>query len=107
MDDGITWSAAQPIDLPNPNAGIDVTRLQDGRLAMVYNHATNGRTPLNLAVSRDGDRWTQFHALETEPGEYSYPAMIQASDGNLRIAYTWRRTRIRFVEWPLSAIPAR
>jgi predicted neuraminidase len=104
-DNGITWSEAHPIDLPNPNAGIDVVKLRDGRLVMIYNHTPTGRSPLNLAVSRDGDHWTSFQALETDPGEYSYPAMIQGSDGNLHITYTWRRERIRYVEWPLARIP--
>jgi predicted neuraminidase len=105
LDAGITWTGAHPIDLPNPNAGIDAVRLKDGRLVMVYNHSAMARSPLNLAVSGDGDHWTEFHALETEPGEYSYPAMIQASDGGLHITYTWRRERIKYVNWPLAAIP--
>ncbi len=104
-DEGLTWSAPRPTDLPNPNAGIDVVRLKDGRFVMIYNHTAKGRTPLNLAVSPDGDRWTMFQALETEPGEYSYPAMVQGSDGNLHITYTWRREKIKYVEWPLGKIP--
>jgi predicted neuraminidase len=35
--------------------------------------------------------------LETEPGEYSYPAVIQADDGKLHVTYTWKRKRIRYV----------
>ena len=105
LDAGLTWTAAHAIDLPNPNAGLDVVRLRDGRFVMIYNDSASARTPLNLAVSRDGDRWTPFHALETEPGEYSYPAMIQGSGGDLHIAYTWRRERIRYVSWPLDRIP--
>jgi len=105
FDEGVTWTAAHAIDLPNPNAGIDVVRLRDGRLILIYNHSASARSPLNLAVSQDGDHWTTFQALETEPGEYSYPAMIQGSDGQLHITYTWRRERIRYVEWPLVRIP--
>jgi predicted neuraminidase len=104
-DAGITWTPARPTDLPNPNSGIDVVRLKDGRFVMVYNHTTEGRTPLNLAVSRDGEHWTQFHALETEPGQYSYPAMIQGTDGSLHITYTWRRLHIKYVNWPLRNVP--
>ena len=33
--------------------------------------------------------------LEREPGEYSYPAVIQAADGLVHITYTWKRERIR------------
>jgi len=103
-DAGITWTDAHPIDLPNPSSGIDVVRLKDGRFVMIYNHTETGRTPLNLAVSPDGDHWSRFHDLETEPGEYSYPAMIQGSDGSLHITYTWRRQRIKYVNWPLAKI---
>jgi predicted neuraminidase len=105
LDGGIGWSKARAIDLPNPNSGIDALHLKDGRFVMIYNHTTQGRTPLNLAVSSDGEHWTPFHALESDPGEYSYPAMIQGGDGSLHITYTWRRVRIKYVNWPLAKIP--
>ena len=35
--------------------------------------------------------------LESEPGEYSYPAVIQAADGLVHITYTWRRLRVKHV----------
>jgi predicted neuraminidase len=63
----------------------------------VYNHTPKGRSPLNVAVSQDGREWQQVVELETEPGEYSYPAVIQAADGRVHILYTWRRQRIRHV----------
>jgi predicted neuraminidase len=74
LDDGVRWTAPHAINLPNPNAGIDLVRLRDGRLVLIYNHSASTRSPLNLAVSQDGDHWTPFQVLETEPGEYSYPA---------------------------------
>ncbi|HWB87518.1 MAG TPA: sialidase family protein [Bryobacteraceae bacterium] len=104
-DLGLTWTPAHPTDLPNPNSGIDVVHLRDGRFVLVYNNTTTGRTPLNLAVSHDGDHWTMFQALETDPGEYSYPAMVQAKNGDLLITYTWKRQKIRFVRLPLSKVP--
>lgn len=104
-DEGITWSAARPTDIPNPSAGIDVVRLKDGRFVMIYNHTERGRTPLNLAVSGDGEKWTRFVDLEKDPGEYSYPAMVQAADGSLHITYTWRRQKIKYVNFALGAIP--
>jgi len=72
---------------------------------LVYNHTAKGRTPLNLAVSSNGDTWQTFHTLESEPGEYSYPAMIQGRSGDLYITYTWQRRKIRYVRWPLDKIP--
>lgn len=105
FDDGLSWSAAERTELPNPNSGIDVVRLRDGRLVMVYNNSTTARTPLTLAVSADGERWTNFRELETGPGEYSYPAIVQARNGDLLITYTWRRQRIRFVRLPVENVP--
>src|SRR6185437_10890278 len=104
-NNGLTWSDVKATTLPNPNSGIDVVRLRDGRLVLVYNRTTKGRTPLNLAVSRDGDHWQDFYDLETDPGEYSYPALIQGHNGDLLMTYTWRRKKIRFVRYPLAKIP--
>jgi len=97
-DEGRIWTAARPTSLPNPNAGIDAVKLADGRVALVYNHTPKGRSPLNLAVSADdGERWEMRRVLEGEPGEYSYPAVIQARDGRVHVTYTWRRERIKHV----------
>ncbi len=97
-DSGRTWSRLALTTLPNPNAGIDAVTLRDGRFLVVYNHTADGRSPLNVAVSRDGRTWDAALVLEDDPGrEYSYPAVIQTADGLVHITYTWRRQRIRHV----------
>ncbi|MBI4874506.1 MAG: exo-alpha-sialidase [Acidobacteria bacterium] len=104
-DGGRTWTPARPLGLPNPNSGIDAAGLRDGRVVLVYNHTSRGRSPLNVAVSKDGGEFNSFLALETEPGEFSYPAVIQSLDGNVHVTYTWNRKKIRHVEIPLADIP--
>jgi predicted neuraminidase len=104
-DGGVTWSELKPTALPNPDSGIDAVGLADGRIILIYNHTEKGRTPLNVAVSSDGESWNNFLALETNPGEYSYPAVIQARNGNLHFAYTFNRKQIKHVEIPLSDVP--
>lgn len=96
-DSGAHWSALSRSSLPNPNAGTDAVTLRDGRQLIVYNHTTAGRSPLNVALSNDGQHWEMVLTLESEPGEYSYPAVIQAADGLVHVTYTWRRERIRHV----------
>jgi predicted neuraminidase len=96
-DGGRSWTPITLTTLPNPNSGIDAVTLRDGRHLIVYNHTTRGRSPLNVAVSQDGKRWDAALSLETEPGEYSYPAVIQSADGRVHITYTWRRQRIKHV----------
>ena len=97
-DAGRTWTPIALTSLPNPNAGIDAVTLRDGRHLIVYNHTPQGRTPLNVAISQDGKSWEPVLVLESEPGEYSYPAVIQGADGHVHITYTWKRQRIKHVE---------
>jgi predicted neuraminidase len=95
-DAGETWSPAQPIDLPNPGSGIDAVRTADGAFYLIYNHTRRGRSPLNLARSTDdGKSWKLVETLEDQLGEFSYPAIIQASDGRLHVTYTYNRRHIK------------
>lgn len=98
-DGGLTWTPGKiRKDLPHPGSGIDAVRMSDGRIALVYNHTPRGRTPLNLAFSDDnGDSFGTPYVLENIPGEFSYPAIIQSSNGKLHITYTWRREKIKYV----------
>jgi predicted neuraminidase len=96
-DGGKTWSELKPTVLPNPNSGIDAVTLRDGRHLLVYNPTRRGRSPLHLAVSKDGKDWQDVLVLEKEPGEFSYPAIIQTSGGLVHISYTWKRQRVRHV----------
>lgn len=106
-DGGATWSPMQPSGLPNNNSGTDAVTLKNGWQLLVYNHVRpadslpNGkgpRTPLNVAVSKDGKNWEAALVLEDSPiSQYSYPSVIQGKDGLVYIVYTWRRERIKFV----------
>lgn len=96
-DNGRTWGKMSLTPVPNPNSGTDAVTLADGRHLLVYNNTPKGRTPLSVAISRDGADWKHVLDLETAPGEYSYPAVIQAADGRVHITYTWKREKIRHV----------
>lgn len=102
-DNGQTWTPLAGTKLPNNNSGIDAVTLKDGSFALAYNHvippagkAKGARTPLNLAVSKDGVNWDAAAILEDSPiSQYSYPTIIQSSDGKLHVVYTWRRKKIK------------
>ena len=105
-DNGQTWSQMTLTDLPNPNSGTDAVTLRDGRQLLVYNHNTRtgsnnkGRSPLNVAVSKDGKTWQAAMVLEDAPDApngFAYPAVIQTRDGLVHITYTWERQRIKHV----------
>lgn len=103
-DGGRKWTEMTLTELPNPNSGIDAVTLADGRHLLVYNPTSppegkwgGPRSPLSVAVSEDGKTWKAALVLENEPGEYSYPAVIQAKDGLVHITYTWRRQKVKHV----------
>ena len=107
-DGGKTWTAMAASSLPNNNSGTDAVTLKDGRQLLVYNHVKpdpslpNGkgaRTPLNVALSKDGSNWEAAAILEDSPvSQYSYPSVIQTADGMVHIVYTWRRERIKYIK---------
>ncbi len=98
-DGGRTWSRPKRSDLKNPGAGIAMTRLANGHAVLVFNDSESRRTPLSIARSTDGgETWERPLKLEANPGEYSYPCVIQTSDGKIHVTYTYRRYGIKHVE---------
>jgi predicted neuraminidase len=99
-DMGKTWSPAHTTDLKCPGASMALCRLRNGHVVLVFNNSSILRTPLSVALSTDdGKTWSQPVALESNPGEYAYPCMIQSSDGNIHVTYTYLRKVIKHVEF--------
>ncbi len=99
-DGGKSWGPMTSSTLPNPNSGTDAVTLRDGRHLLVYNHTTRssnpgGRSMLNVAISADGTSWKPALTLELAKGEFSYPAVIQSSDGNVHVTYTFQRQSVK------------
>ena len=103
--DGVrNWSKPDTTSLFNPNAGTDAVTLNNGWQLLVYNpteKTSNNwggpRSPLHVAISKDGIVWNDVLMLENAPGEYSYPAVIQSKDSMVHITYTWNRKKIKWV----------
>ncbi|GGC37612.1 glycosyl hydrolase [Parapedobacter defluvii] len=91
-DGGWSWSAARKTDIPN-GASVDVLVLDDGRWVMLGNDVDDGRYRLNLYFSDDeGETWPVKLPIEydaSKQGRYSYPSLIQGSDGWLHISYSY------------------
>ncbi len=98
-DGGQTWSEAEPTTLKNPDSGISMIRLANGHLVLTYNDSQTSRSPLSIVRSTDeGKTWEKPLHLESNPGEYSYPCIVQSSDGKIHVTYTFRRYAIKHVE---------
>ena len=123
-DYGRTWSAPERTTLPNNNSAIQLLRLTDGRLVLVFNDSSAERdqfrwvpdgkggvrrktlrTPLTLALSEDdGATWPYWRNLQVQDEEYrdnefgySYPTLLQTRDGRLHVAYSYLRKTIKHV----------
>jgi len=94
-DGGQTWSEGVDTEFPNPNAAIDLLKLQSGRLLLVYNNSMNRRTPLTLALSSDsGTTWPVRRNLREGNNDFGYPIALQARDGKIHIVYTSDRRSV-------------
>ena len=90
-DRGYSWSAPEPTEFPNPNSSIDMIRLANGDIILAYNHSEQERTPLNIAISRDEGNCWRWMSLEMGEGEFSYPSVVQDSNQDIHVVYTYRR----------------
>src|SRR5205085_8396293 len=86
---GRTWSPGKDSAFPNPNAAVDLLRLANGHLLLVYNASMSARTPLTAALSTDNDRSYPYRRnLAEGPGDFAYPYAIQTRDGKIHVVYT-------------------
>jgi predicted neuraminidase len=93
-DNGESWSYTVKTDIPN-EASVELLKLKDGRWAFLGNDITDGRYRIVLMLSDDeGETWKWKEYLENDPREsgsnYSYPCLIQTTDGLLHITYSSR-----------------
>ena len=90
-DGGETWSAPEDTTLTAACSPLTMTKLTDGQLFLVYNHATPlfkecyyPRNPLVYAASRDGRTWSEPVLIDDQPGQQLiYPSITPTAEGLL------------------------
>lgn len=105
---GLSWPAPFKTDLPNPNAAITGITINGGnRLLMVFNDHPEERDKLSLAVSdNQGESWEIIHIFEGWKEDwkgknqgYSYPNLIQTTNGDFHLVYSWNVQKIKHVHF--------
>jgi predicted neuraminidase len=88
-DGGKNWSAGVETEFPNPNAAVDLLKLANGHLLLVYNDSMHDRTPLTVALSTDrGKTFPKRVNIAVGDHDYAYPYAIQTRDGKIHIVFT-------------------
>ena len=98
--------------MSNPDAAIAALRSQDSELLLAFNDSEHDRSHLTLALSNDcGQSWQSFHVLDPPVPvvagntRFAYPWLVQGTNGDIHLLYTWNRERIVHVrfnrEWLL------
>ena len=88
-DSGLSWTEGVDTEFPNPNAAVDLIKLSDGRIALIYNHSMNERTPLSLAISSDGGQtFAARQDLIQGPGDFGYPYAALTNEGKALLVFT-------------------
>ncbi|WP_029190679.1 exo-alpha-sialidase [Verrucomicrobium spinosum] len=87
-DGGLNWTVPGPTTIDASSAPASLTRLRDGRVALVWNQRSKGRRELQLALSSDdGKSWSRPVPL-VRGKSVTYPSVIEGpSDGDLWIGY--------------------
>lgn len=106
-DRGESWCSSYALPLPNNNSGLDLVRTASGALFLVCNPVAANwgqRSPLSLFKSVDeGASWHRLLDLETEPAEFSYPAIISVGE-KIIITYTYKRQNIACVTFDAAEL---
>jgi len=101
-DRGRTWSPIIASELPNPGSGLEVLRLRNGHVVLIYNDVeSDPRSRLAVSLSLDeGKTWPYTRHLEDSPqGRFDYPSLLQAQDGRLHAVYSYNVQTIKHVSF--------
>jgi len=88
-DECRTWEGPVRTNLRNPYAGVDVgwSKSSD-RLLLVYNDSYAQRTPICVGLSDDLGSTFLVRDVESRPGAYAYPKLLQDRDGLWHLFYS-------------------
>ena len=94
------FSSPIKTNLPNPNAAVDTVMTDSGEFLMAYNHSSRGRSPLSLAISRDGIMFRKVVDLGSDGGaSYAYPALIRTDDGKYHLTYSHAQGGVKTIRY--------
>jgi predicted neuraminidase len=108
-DGGMSWTAARPLALANPDSPAAAFRLADGRILAVLNDDPAVASRLDLFISGDeGATWRPgppLFAAAAGGDDYRYPWLLQDAAGRLHVFVSETKRAIRHVVFGTDDIP--
>ena len=105
-DFGNSWKNPRVSTIRNPGSSLEMLKLKNGHVVLVFNDSRTDRSSLSLALSYDeGDTWTHTRVIEDAPESVNiYHSIMQDKDGLILVLYSYhgRQTIAHFVtyeEW--------
>ena len=100
-DLGDTWKKRKTSKVKNPGSSLEMIKLNNGHIALVFNDSRTNRTNLNIALSYDeGRTWPCTRVIEQKYGAVNiYPSILQDQFGLIHVLYSYdgRKSIAHFV----------
>jgi len=86
-----SWKEQKISSIKNPGSALEMIKLRNGHVALVFNDSEKDRSNLSIALSYDdGETWPHIKAVENQPGHiYDYPSVIQDRYGLIHVVYSY------------------
>jgi predicted neuraminidase len=90
-DLGRSWKNWRISDITNPGSALEMMKLRNGHVVLVFNNAKRKRYNLSIALSYDdGKTWPHIKSIEDQRGHvYDYPSIIQDRYGLIHVVYCY------------------
>ena len=103
---GLSWIGQLISNVKNPGSSLEMIKLQNGHVVLVFNDSKTNLFNLSIAIScDDGRTWPHIKTIECRQDyRYCYPSIIQDTHGLIHVLYSYhnRQSIAHFVtneEW--------
>jgi predicted neuraminidase len=104
---GEDWRELPPLSVGNRNSGLALLRLGDGRLLLAANPQSQRNVLVLLLSNDEGRSWRTARIVADDPiltAEYSYPALLQTTDGYIHLTYSFNRRTIAYAKFSQATL---
>ncbi len=86
-----SWNEHKLSDIKNPGSSLEMIKLRNGHVVLVFNNSKKDRSDLSLALSYDDGRtWPHIREIEYKSDRVNaYPSLMQDNRGLIHVVYSY------------------